>query len=72
MRAPRTPKPQASYESINVFADPGTVDRNNRYSRGTTVSGLMIGLRGDLEPERVPNASSRSNRLNVPGTTPRI
>ncbi|KAL2212612.1 hypothetical protein CC79DRAFT_1318554 [Sarocladium strictum] len=75
MRGPRTPRQQDSCESINVFADPGTVERqqhhSNRFSMGTTVSGLMIGLRGDPVPASKPNYSG-SNRLNVPGTTPRI
>ncbi|KAK0392736.1 hypothetical protein NLU13_2231 [Sarocladium strictum] len=71
MRGPRTPRQQPSCESINVFADPGTVERQNRFSMGTTVSGLMIGLRGESEPEPVP-ARKAGARLNVPGTTPRI
>ncbi|KAH8179994.1 hypothetical protein LIA77_01513 [Sarocladium implicatum] len=60
MRPQQQHRAQPSSESINIFADPTTVDRQNRYSMGTTVSGLMIDLRGE---ERRPN---------VPGTTPRI
>lgn len=51
----RTP----SCESINVFADPDTVERRARYSMNTTVSGLLDEI----------NANDR--RPNIPGTMPR-
>jgi hypothetical protein len=53
-------------ESINVFADPSTVNDNNnvRYSRGTTFTDMMDHADlGDVH---------RGDRSYVPGATPRI
>ena len=56
------PRPEASSESINVFADPSTV-HNTRGNRTTTLSDMM---------EQAGLGDVHHGRPYVPGTTPRL